>query len=163
MVMLHHVLEHLHDPPRDLVNDLLEFLKPEGYFFAIVPNAVNIRKRVSVLRGRTNLPNFATYYWYPDSWRGHIREYTRNDLVQIAEFLGLEIVALHSYQQILRKVPSHIRPFYTASTNIFPDCRDSWLLPAKKSSGWVTKRPYPRNNSGQSSTFTHQMSTDLAS
>lgn len=143
MVMMHHVLEHLHDSPRDLVNGLLELLKPEGYFFATVPNAVNIRKRVSVLLGRTNLPNFATYYWYPDSWRGHVREYTRNDLIKIAEYLGLEIVALHSYHQMLNKVPSRIRPFYTASTNIFPGWRDSWLLLAKKSSDWVAKKALP--------------------
>ena len=58
MIMLHDVLEHLHDSPRDLLNDLLELAKPEGLLFVTVPNAVNIRKRIDVLRGKTNLPSF---------------------------------------------------------------------------------------------------------
>lgn len=32
MIMLHDVLEHLHDSPRDLLNDLLELGKPGGCF-----------------------------------------------------------------------------------------------------------------------------------
>src|SRR4030042_560440 len=51
MLMMHDVLEHLHDSPRDLLNDLLELVKPEGYLFITVPNAVNIKKRISVLFG----------------------------------------------------------------------------------------------------------------
>jgi SAM-dependent methyltransferase len=55
MIMLHDVLEHLHDSPRDLLNDLLELAKPKGLLFVTVPNAVNIRKRIDVLFGRTNM------------------------------------------------------------------------------------------------------------
>ena len=37
MVMMHHALEHFHDSPRNMVNDLLELTKPGGFFFATVP------------------------------------------------------------------------------------------------------------------------------
>lgn len=82
MIMLHDVLEHLHDSPRELLNSLLEISKSESFLFITVPNAVNIRKRLDVLRGKTNLPGFAGYYWYPGHWRGHIREYVREDLIK---------------------------------------------------------------------------------
>ncbi len=74
MVMLHDVLEHLHDSPRDLLNDLLEIVKPDGLLFVTVPNAVNIKKRINVLLGKTNMHDFGSYYWYPGPWRGHNRE-----------------------------------------------------------------------------------------
>jgi SAM-dependent methyltransferase len=37
MIMMHDVLEHLHDSPCNLINDLLEILKPEGLIFITVP------------------------------------------------------------------------------------------------------------------------------
>ncbi len=64
MVMIHHVLEHLHSSPRFLLNELLSLVKPEGFLFITVPNAVNARKRISVLLGRMNYPPFDAFYWY---------------------------------------------------------------------------------------------------
>ena len=101
MVMLHDVLEHLHDSPRELLNDLAELIKPNGLLFITVPNDINIRKRLAVLMGKTNLPNFATYYWYPGPWRGHVREYVKNDLKMLCEFLGFKINELHSCHHML--------------------------------------------------------------
>ena len=63
MVMMHDVLEHIHDTPRELLNDLLELLKPQGLLFVTVPNQVNIKKRIKVVMGRTNLTAFETFYW----------------------------------------------------------------------------------------------------
>jgi SAM-dependent methyltransferase len=64
MIILNSVLEHLHDSPRDLLNDLIEFIKPGGLLYITVPNAVNIRKRIDVMLGYTNLPRYDIYYWY---------------------------------------------------------------------------------------------------
>ena len=90
MVMLHDVLEHLHDSPRTLMNRLMLLCKPEGFLFVTVPNAANIRKRVDVLLGRTSLPRFEDYYWYPDRWRGHVREYVRIS-VKVATCFGFKV------------------------------------------------------------------------
>jgi SAM-dependent methyltransferase len=146
MVMMHDVLEHLHDSPRELVNDLLEVVKPQGYYFATVPSPVNIRKRMNVLFGRTNLPDFEGHYWSPGPCRSHIREYTKGDLVALADYLGLEIVELRSCNHMLEKVPSILRPLYIAITNIFTGWRDSWLLVARKKPGWVPRREPPRED-----------------
>lgn len=140
MVMLHDVLEHLHESPRSLLTGLLDLVKPEGYLFITVPNAVNIRKRISVVLGRTNLPEFKGYYNYPGVWRGHIREYVKDDLRQLAGSLGLDIIELHGCHHILQQVPSFLRPLYRMVTSVFPGWRDSWILLAKKSTDWSPRR-----------------------
>ena len=137
MVMAHAVLDHLHDSPRELLNRLTEFIKPGGYLFITLPNAVNIRKRLDVLRGRTNMPPYASYYWYPGHWRGHVREYVRDDLQQLAGFLKLEIVDLRGCHHMVRRVPRLARPFYLATTALFDGWRDSWTLVARKPHGWA--------------------------
>jgi SAM-dependent methyltransferase len=140
MVMMHDVLEHLHDSPRELLNELLELIKPGGYFFTTVPSAVNIRKRLNVMAGRTNLPRFDGYYWYPGRWRGHIREYTKGDLRKLAKYLDLEILELRSCHHMLNKIPIILKPVYVGLTNIFSGWRDSWLLVARKKNDWIPQR-----------------------
>jgi SAM-dependent methyltransferase len=143
MVMLHDVLEHLHDPPRDLLNDLVELIKPGGLLLVTVPNVANIRKRIDVMFGRTNLPRFDSYYWYPGPWRGHVREYTKGDLRQLAGFVDLEIFELRGCHHMLDKVPKMFRPLYLGVTGALKGWRDSWLLLAKKGQGWKPKRSLP--------------------
>ena len=130
MLMMHDVLEHLHDSPRNLLNNLLALVKPEGLLFVTVPNAVNIRKRIRVVLGKTNLPNFDHYYWHPDPWRGHVREYT-------------------SCHHMLQKVPPVILPLYLTLTSIFSGWRDSWMLVAKKKNNLVPKNLCQERNSQQ--------------
>lgn len=145
MLILTDILEHLHDSPCQLMNDLLELVKPEGYLLVIVPNAVNIRKRINVMFGRTNLPPFEYYYWYPGPWRGHVREYTKGDLIKLAKYLDLDIVELRSAHNTLTKLPGFLRPIYLALTVVFTGWRESWLLVAKKRAGWTPKKSLPRD------------------
>lgn len=140
MVMLHDVMEHLHDSPRDLLIDLLELTKPEGLLFITVPNHVNIKKRLKVLRGQTNLTNYATFYWSQSPWRGHIREYVRDDLVKLCEFLGLDILELRGVDHMLQRIPAKALVPYLAVTRLLPDWKDSWLLMARKPKRWEPRR-----------------------
>lgn len=146
MVMSHDVLEHLHNSPRDLLNDLCELLKPNGLLFITVPNAVNIRKRIAVLTGGTNLPAYGTYYWYQGTWRGHVREYVKEDLNLLSQYLGLEILELNSCHHMLHAVPPKIRHIYLLLTKVFPGWRDSWLLVARKPHDWKPKRTLPKKD-----------------
>lgn len=143
MVMLHDVLEHLHDSPRDLLNDLLTLLKPGGLLFVTVPSAVNIRKRLDVLRGKTNLPNYEAYYWSPGPWRGHVREYTRGDLQMLAAFLALEVVELKNCHHMLHRLSPRLRPIYRAVTALFPGWSDSLSLVARKPMNWQPRKTLP--------------------
>lgn len=143
MVMSNDVLEHLHNSPRELLNDLTELLKPNGLLLITVPNAGNIRKRFQLLAGGTNMPNYKEFYWHRDNWRGHVREYVRSDLVQLSEFLGLEILELYGCHHMLGVLPEVLRAPYTLTTKILPNWRDSWLLLAKKPQDWKPRRVQP--------------------
>lgn len=138
MIMLHDVLEHLHDSPRDLLNGLLDFLKPEGFIFITVPNAGNIRKRIHLLCGKTNLPPFEMFFYYPGAWRGHVREYVRSDLILLSRYMDLQILELRSCDHMLlaKLPPGFIRSIYLIATYFFRGWKDSWLLVAKKSEQW---------------------------
>lgn len=140
LVMAHDVLEHLHNSPRELLNDLAELVKPNGFLFITVPSAVNIKKRIKVLTGKTNLPDFDGFYWSSGAWRGHIREYVKDDLKALSEYLGFKIEELHGCHHMLHVVPKPLLPLYLLITKIIPDFRDSWLLVAKKPANWQPKR-----------------------
>lgn len=140
MIMLHDVLEHLHDSPRDLLNDLLVSARDEGLLFITVPSAVNIRKRLDVLRGRTNLPHFDGFYWYPGPWRGHIREYTKGDLEKLSEFLDLDVLELRGCDHMVHRFPPPLRSLYLWCTAPFPNLKDTWTLVARKRPGWRPKK-----------------------
>lgn len=139
MVMLHDVLEHLHDSPRQLLIDLLGCVKPNGLLYITVPSAVNIRKRLDVLRGRTNAQAFEAYYWYRGPWRGHIREYAKRDLVLLARYLDLEVAELRGCHHMLEKAPPWLRLIYMAATRLFPGWSDSWELVARKRPTWAPR------------------------
>jgi len=138
MVMIHDVLEHLDDSPRELLNRLLGLVRTGGYLFATVPNAANIRKRVSAVLGRTIHPPYDMYYWSPGEWRGHVREYVKDDVTRLGNNLGLSKVEVFSaHHMIERKVPRLARPLYRAVTAMFPAWRDTWSLIGAKPAGWV--------------------------
>ena len=143
MAMLHAVIEHLHDSPRELLNDILQVVRSGGLLFITVPNAVNIRKRLDVLRGRTNLPRFDSYYWNPGPWRGHVREYVKGDLALLSEYLGLECLELRACDQMLEVVPPGLKRMYILITRLFPGWKDSWLLVARKPANWTPRRSIP--------------------
>ncbi len=142
MVMATDVIEHLHESPRELLEALIKLIRPLGYLLITVPNAVNIRKRLDVLRGRTNLPDFSTYFHYPGQWRGHIREYVKDDLRQLAQYSGVEIVTLRGCHHVLQRLPRPLRPVYKLATAPFPSWRDSWTLLAQRPAAW---QPAHRN------------------
>jgi len=140
IVMMNDVLEHIHDSPRDLMNDLVSMLAPEGLLFLTVPNLANLRKRLDLLRGRTNLPRFDLFYWYQGPWRGPIREYVRPDLEKLVEHLGLEMVQLSTAHHMLKNLPAKLEIPYKIITRIAPDLADTWLLLAKRPASWNPRR-----------------------
>lgn len=139
MVMMNDVLEHIHDSPRELLNQLLVGLKEGGYLFVTVPNLANIRKRLDIMRGKTNLARYDLYYWYRGPWRGPQREYVRGDLEAMCSNLGLEIIELKGVHHMLQRVPRIALVPYKLMTSLFPDWRDSWLMVARKPQGWTPK------------------------
>jgi 2-polyprenyl-3-methyl-5-hydroxy-6-metoxy-1,4-benzoquinol methylase len=139
MVMSHDVVEHLHDPPRYVFTELMQRVRTGGYLYMTVPSAVNIRKRIAILFGKTNHPRYELYYWAPVPYRGHLREYTRDDCIKLAKALGLEIVEVKGWHQGIERVPRGLRWLYLAFSAFAPNTRDSWRLIARKPEGWTPK------------------------
>jgi SAM-dependent methyltransferase len=82
-------MEHFHHSPKRLVQEVRRVGRAGGRFVLGVPNAVNARKRLAVLMGRTNWSRFDDWY-EPDEFHGHVREPTVGDVARIAVDLGLE-------------------------------------------------------------------------
>jgi SAM-dependent methyltransferase len=90
---LFHVLEHLPFSPKQLLHEMAAALRSGGAFVVAGPNAVNLRKRISVPLGTAHWSPMEDWY-ESDRFRGHVREPTVGDLVYIAEDLGLEQVSI---------------------------------------------------------------------
>jgi SAM-dependent methyltransferase len=139
VIMSHDVLEHFHSSPRVLMNKILQCLKPNGILAITVPNAANLRKRLHLLAGKTNYNKFEYFYWYPGMWNGHVREYVKQDLQLLNQFLNLELLELSTYHLHLDVLPAWARPLYTSLTCIAPGFRDSWMLISRKPEDWSPK------------------------
>ena len=141
MLMTNDFLEHLHDSPRIILNDFLEYVKPGGLLFITVPNAVNIRKRLAVLRGRTNLPDYYSYFWSPGSWRGHVREYVKNDLILLCEYLSLDLISVKGSDHMASiRLKGLLKKIYFLVTKFDDSLKDTWTLIAKKPSNWKNNK-----------------------
>lgn len=130
-VVMLDVIEHLHASPKALMEAALGRLKSGGVIIITVPSAVNLRKRLDVLRGRTNYPPYKQFFDAP-VWRGHVREYAKDDLRQLANFMNLEILELRGIDQMLGVLPAAIHKPYLFFTRYVPDVKDSWLLVVRK-------------------------------
>jgi len=138
-IVLNNVVEHLHDSPRVLLNELLRSLKSGGYLFIAVPNAANFRKRIAIMLGKTNYPSYESFFWSADPWRGHVREYVESDLIKLAKFLNLEEKQVYSHHYHLDQVSEPYRSAFVGLCKIFPGWRETWMLVAKKNAGWTEK------------------------
>ncbi len=84
-----HCLEHLHHSPVTMLRSAIRVLAPGGTLTLEVPNAINLLKRVDVLRGRSNYIDGWTFF-DAERYTGHVREYDVADLKGLAERLGIE-------------------------------------------------------------------------
>lgn len=137
VLILNNIIEHLHNSPRDFINELLKFLKPGGYLIVDVPNAANFRKRIDLLLGRTNYPSFSSYYWSPNPWRGHNREYVKNDLVQLNDYLKLNMMEVSDHHYHLDKLSKFATIIFKLICKIIPGVRESWIYVGQKPEGWM--------------------------
>lgn len=86
-------LEHWHHSPRPVFAEAFRVLEPGGALLIAGPNAVNLRKRIAVPLGRSNWSRFEDWF-YPDEFRGHVREPVLADLVRLVRELGFEAEAV---------------------------------------------------------------------
>lgn len=83
-----HTIEHMHHSPRRLYHDAAAALAGDGLLILAGPNAVNLRKRLTVPFGRGEWSSISD--WYETAhFRAHVREPRVQDFQYIARDLGL--------------------------------------------------------------------------
>jgi len=125
-------MEHFHHSPRRLFAAVREALVPGGLFVLGCPNAVNLRKRITVPLGRGKWSEMI--HWYePERFRGHVREPDVDDLHYIARDMALSEVEIlgrnwAGYLNQRRWVRS-ITPFVDRLLQLRPTlCSDIYLV-----------------------------------
>ena len=133
------VIEHLHESPRMLLNSMGALLKPGGLLVVMMPNAVNLRKRLSVLIGRTNYSPVDQFFHSSDTWRGHVREYTLRETEYMVRSTGFEILSSTTFESFSKEKLRLLaaRVVYEALGNLVPSFRSCLLVVARKPSGWA--------------------------
>ena len=128
------LIEDLHKSPRSLFSEIVRVLKPGGKLLFGGPNAVNLRKRISVLFGRTNYPPIKQFWENGDpNWFGHVREPTVNDLVWIARTAGFRVLKVLGRNFIAKQNFSIMGRVGDAPLRLFPGlCSDIYVLANKE-------------------------------
>lgn len=136
-VTLIDVIEHWHHSPRSLLNQVGTILKPGGIVAIMMPSAVNLRKRLEVLRGRTNYPPLEDMLWGGEPWRGHVREYTLGETERLLTLMGFSLLEANTMDAVayqrLRGLPLQA---YLSLARLWPGLRDTVIVVGKKPSGW---------------------------
>lgn len=114
LIVCGEVIEHLYTSPKHLLQNFRELLNPEGYLLIQTPNAVSLRKRLALFFGnnpfempRENLNN-----------PGHYREYTVNELENLALQTGFKVEKLILDEYF--EYPSLISKIYRTFKIIIP-------------------------------------------
>ncbi|MCL0086750.1 class I SAM-dependent methyltransferase [Thermodesulfovibrionales bacterium] len=136
--MINDVIEHLHRSPKDLLNNAGNWLREGGVLLVTMPNSVNLRKRLSVMLGRSNYPPVDMFYENIGPWKGHVREYTLAEQEYILRKNGFSILFSGTYHAMLetKLKPRFARCVYSAICRLLPTLRDSLVTVAQKPSGW---------------------------
>lgn len=96
LIVFSEVLEHLSIAPEYTLTFLRALLTDNGILICTTPNAAEIAKRLRMLVGRNPYERLRLYALNP----GHIREYTKQELCEIAESVGLRCLH-HKYAEWL--------------------------------------------------------------
>ncbi len=143
VVMSIAVIEHLFDTPRLILNAMGQQLKPNGILVVVMPNSVNLRKRLSVLGGRTNYNPLGELYYSIGGYRGHVREYTLDETAQICRWSGFEVLEARTFEHLAQyKLKGLAQLVYLLCGWMIPTLRSGLLVVCRKPSAW---KPAPED------------------
>ncbi len=81
LIVFGEIIEHLYFPPQHVMKMFHQLQQSGDHVIIQTPNAVRLMSRLSMLRGRQP----AMWLRGPENGRGHIREYTRNEVCRIVK------------------------------------------------------------------------------
>ena len=138
------VIEHLHESPRGFLNSMGTFARPGGLIVVVMPNSVNLRKRLSVLLGRTNYPPVDMFFNCIENWRGHVREYTLKETEYICRASGFEVLLGTTFEHLAhQQLRTPLRQLCILLGNIIPTLRSGLLVVCRKPESWKALKDDP--------------------
>jgi SAM-dependent methyltransferase len=102
LIVFSEVIEHLWVAPEFVFAALSSLLADQGILICTTPNAADISKRLKLALGRNPYERLRLYSTNP----GHIREYTRQELCEIADSVGLQCTS-HAYRNWIEDRSGH--------------------------------------------------------
>lgn len=93
LIVLAEVIEHLFTAPELTLFVLAELIEPGGHMIIQTPNASALHKRLKLLWGLHPYERIRVNNRNP----GHYREYTKQELIEIVQTVGLDFVS-HEYK-----------------------------------------------------------------
>lgn len=101
IVVFAEVIEHLHASPLPVLRYIHSFMSPGGHLVLQTPNAVSLRKRWAMLKGKNPFEKIRESADNP----GHFREYTKQELLDYLSQAGFAIdsMKLADYFPVLKK------------------------------------------------------------
>lgn len=153
------VVEHLHDSPRHIMNFMGEYLRPNGIIVISMPNAVNLRKRLSVVFGNTNYNPLDEMYFSLGPYRGHVREYTLAEVRYLCEISGFEVLDARTFEHLAQsKLPIGVRQIYLVLGHLVPGFRSGLLVIARKPIDW---KPVPEDTTRYFAAIANALPTQI--
>jgi len=146
-VLLIDILEHS-SHPRLLINRAISVLKAGGLLIIETPNAVALAKRILVAIGKSSYPNVRFIYFSVGDYRGHVKEYTSQELKWMLtvsrlteikiKFTNYQVYNISSrsifYEnQRLKKI---IAKLYYLASSVYPRFRGTIIIYGKKPKNW---------------------------
>lgn len=129
-------MEHWHHSPRPALHSMMRALRKGGWLTVGMPNAVNLRKRLTVPLGKNNWSPLSEWYDRP-RFQSHVREPRVDDLVYIAGDVGLEetVILGRNWAGYVSERPwiRTITPVLDKVLQLRPSlCSDLYLIGRKK-------------------------------
>lgn len=118
LIVFSEVIEHLSLAPEYVFAALRALLTDEGVLICTTPNAADIVKRVRLALGRNPYERLRLYSMNP----GHFREYTAQELKEIAESVGLSWVR-HTYFNWILQDRQSVKTFLKKLAGFYPTLR----------------------------------------
>jgi SAM-dependent methyltransferase len=143
VILMVNVIEHLHESPRKFLNSAGSYLREGGLFVVVMPNSVNLRKRLAVAMGRSNYTPARGFFENDGVWRGHVREYTLRETSQILEWAGFDVLKRQTFHGMVKQRLGNpvLRLLFQAVCLPVPGFRDTLLVAARKPVGWTPRQP----------------------
>jgi SAM-dependent methyltransferase len=127
LIVLAEVIEHIHTAPELVFLFLRSILKPGGTLICQTPNAVWFPRRIEMLKGVQPFERIRCY----DKNPGHFREYTGNELRELGELCGFEILRHEFMDYFGPELQTTLRPkrlLYKCLTALFPALRSGQTI-----------------------------------